>query len=88
MRRATPERRDVAAEITSLIIAKIEAGVAPWTHSWTAGSAGGRPLRHNGQAYSGINCLCLWAIGADAGYASPYWMTYNQAVALGARVSP
>ena len=86
MRRATPERRDVAAEITSLIIAKIEAGVAPWRRSWTAGSAGGRPLRHNGHDYSGIICLYLWAIGADAGYASPYWMTYNQAVALGARV--
>lgn len=86
MRRASPERRDVAAEITNLIIAKIEAGVAPWARSWSAGSSGGRPLRHNGQAYSGINCLYLWAVGADAGYASPFWMTYNQAVALGAQV--
>ncbi|MBA3897837.1 MAG: DUF1738 domain-containing protein, partial [Sphingomonadaceae bacterium] len=37
-------------------------------------------------AYSGINCLYLWAVGADAGYASAYWMTYKQAVALGGQV--
>ena len=86
MRRPLAERRDVAAEITNLIIAKIEAGTAPWTRSWSAGSAGGRPRRHNGQAYSGINCLYLWALGAEAGYTSPYWMTYNQAAALGAQV--
>nr|MBA3897132.1 DUF1738 domain-containing protein [Sphingomonadaceae bacterium] len=54
MRRASAERRDIAAEITNLIIAKIEAGVAPWIRSWSGtGGAGGRPLRHNGQAYSG-----------------------------------
>jgi antirestriction protein ArdC len=86
MRRPTPERRDVAAEITNLIIAKIEAGTAPWTRSWAAGGGGSRPLRHNGEAYSGINCLYLWAVGADAGYTSPYWMTYKQAVAFGAQV--
>ena len=86
MRRPKPERRDVAAEITNLIIAKIEAGTAPWTRSWTAGGSGSRPMRHNGQAYSGINCLYLWAVGAEAGYTSPYWMTYNQAVAFGAQV--
>lgn len=84
--RRQAERRDIAAEITNLIIAKIEAGVAPWVRSWSAGNAGGRPLRHNGEAYSGINCLYLWAVGDKAGYASPYWMTYRQADALGARV--
>ena len=84
--RRQAERRDVAAEITSLIIAKIEAGVAPWVRSWSAGSAGSRPLRHNGEAYSGINCLYLWAVGDEAGYASPYWMTYRQAEALGGQV--
>lgn len=86
MRRPPAERRDVAAEITNLIIAKIEAGTAPWARSWSAGSGGSRPLRYNGQAYSGINCLYLWAVGAEAGYASPYWMTYNQAAAFGAQV--
>ena len=84
--RRQAERRDIAAEITNLIIAKIEAGVAPWVRSWSAGNAGGRPLRHNGEAYSGINCLYLWAVGAEAGYTSPYWMTFKQAVAFGAQV--
>jgi antirestriction protein ArdC len=87
MRRAIPVRRDVAAEITNLIIAKIEAGVLPWTRSWSGGGgSGGRPLRFNGQAYSGVNCLYLWAVGADADYLSPYWMTFKQAAALGGQV--
>jgi antirestriction protein ArdC len=87
MRRPEAERRDIAAEITNLIIAKIEAGVAPWTRSWSGGgSSSGRPLRHNGEAYSGINCLYLWAVGADAGYSSSFWMTFNQALELGGQV--
>ncbi len=87
MARSTTERRDIAAEITNLIITKIEAGVAPWQRSWSgAGSGRTRPLRHNGEAYSGINCLYLWAVGEDAGYASSTWMTYNQAAALGGQV--
>lgn len=86
MRQLMPERRDVAAEITNLIIAKIEAGTAPWQRSWSAGGGGSRPLRHNGEAYSGINCLYLWAVASEVGYASPYWMTYKQSVALRGQV--
>lgn len=77
--------RDVAAEITDLIIAKLEAGVPPWTRPWRCGG-GGRPLRHCGTAYSGINNLYLWAVGDHRGYRSRYWMTYRQADALGGQV--
>lgn len=80
-----PTARDVAAEITTLIIAKLEAGVPPWTRPWQT-SGGGRPLRHCGTPYTGINTLYLWAIADGRGYRSRYWMTYKQAATLGGQV--
>ena len=86
MRRSNGARRDIAAEITQLIIDKLEAGVAPWSRPWRTAGAGGRPLRHCGTPYTGINTLMLWAIGDARGYRSRHWMTYRQAQALGAQV--
>jgi len=83
--RSTVPPRDVAAEITALIIARIEAGTPPWKRPWTLGS-GGRPLRHCGTAYTGINNLYLWAVADANGYKSRYWMTYRQAGELGGQV--
>lgn len=37
--------RDVAAEITNLIIKKLEEGVPPWSRPWRVQGSGGRPLR-------------------------------------------
>lgn len=79
--------RDVAAEITDLIIRKLEEGVPPWSRPWRDGpEAEGRPLRHCGTPYSGINNLYLWAIGDARGYRSRYWMTSRQAGELGGHV--
>ena len=54
--------RDVAAEITDLIIRKLEEGVPPWSRPWRLNGAGGRPLRHCGTPYQGINTLLLWSL--------------------------
>ncbi|EQB05106.1 ArdC family protein [Sphingobium baderi] len=78
--------RDVAAEITDLIIRKIEEGVPPWSRPWRVQGGGGRPLRHSGAPYAGINTLYLWALGDAQGYRSRYWMTRRQAQALGGDV--
>ena len=78
--------RDVAAEITNLIIKKLEEGVPPWSRPWRVQGSGGRPLRHCGTPYTGINTFYLWAIGDAQGYRSRYWMTYRQAEALGGHV--
>ncbi|MEP7308808.1 MAG: zincin-like metallopeptidase domain-containing protein [Acidobacteriota bacterium] len=43
-------------------------------------------MRHNGQPYTGINILSLWASASVQGFAAPIWMTYRQAVELGAHV--
>ncbi|MGB3472085.1 MAG: zincin-like metallopeptidase domain-containing protein [Erythrobacter sp.] len=78
-------RRDIATEITNLILAKLEQGVMPWVRPWNT-SGGGRPLRHCGTAYTGINTLFLWAMGDAMGYSSRYWMTYRQAAEMGGQV--
>jgi antirestriction protein ArdC len=86
MPRTDRPARDVAAEITDLIIRRIEEGVPPWTRPWNAEGAGGRPLRHCGTEYTGINSIYLWALADAHGYRSRFWMTYRQAEQLGAHV--
>lgn len=77
-------KTDVAAEITALMIKKIESGTMPWERPWHSQSL--IPLRHNGERYTGINHLYLSCVTDSHGYTSPYWMTYRQASELGSRV--
>src|SRR5689334_5807072 len=88
MQNAT-ERKDVYGRITSQIVEHLEKGVRPWVCPWNAEHAAGRitrPLRHNGQPYTGINVLSLWASATAQGFAAPMWMTYRQATELSAHV--
>lgn len=82
-------KKDVYQRITDGIVASLEAEVRPWTKPWKAANAAGRvtrPLRHDGQPYSGINVLALWMEAEMRGFAAPIWMTFRQAKALGAHV--
>ena len=82
-------RQDVYSRITEQIVAQLEKGVRPWVKPWNAEHAAGpitRPLRHNGQPYSGINVLSLWASAMAQGFSAPIWMTFRQAVELEAHV--
>ena len=79
-------RPDPHAEITTLILADLEAGVRPWSRPWTTEGAVSRPLRHDGEPYHGVNVLTLWVRAARCGYARPVWMTFRQALALGGAV--
>lgn len=81
-----PARPDIYARITNQIIDQLEAGVRPWTQPWTGGAPVTRPLRHDGTPYSGVNILLLWSEAFSRGFASPTWMTFRQALALGAHV--
>lgn len=45
-----------------------------------------RPLRHNGQPYTGLNVLLLWSESIARGFTSTTWMTLRQANELGAHV--
>lgn len=82
-------RTDVYARITQRIVAELEKGVRPWVQPWGARNAKGRitrPLRHNGEAYTGMNVLLLWSEGMAQGFASAIWMTFRQANELGGHV--
>jgi len=86
---AKESRPDIYSRVTQQIVNQLEAGVRPWIKPWDAAHAAGRitrPLRHNGQPYSGINILMLWGSASEEGFASPTWMTYRQAKELGAQV--
>ena len=82
-------KQDIYGRITAKIVAALEDGVRPWVRPWNAEHAAGsitRPLRYNGQPYTGINILSLWASASVQGFAAPIWMTYRQAVELHAHV--
>ncbi|MFD2855737.1 ArdC family protein [Seohaeicola zhoushanensis] len=77
------------SRITDQIIVHLEKGVKPWTQPWKATHAAGpvtRPLRFNGEPYSGINILTLWASAMERSFAAPIWMTFRQARELGGHV--
>ena len=79
-------RRDIAQEITDQIVGLLETGdELPWRQPWR--STGARlPLRHDGTAYRGINVFLLGLRAMGRGYSSPYWMSFRQALELGAAV--
>jgi antirestriction protein ArdC len=82
-------RPDLYSRVTNAIVADLERGVRPWTKPWSAEHLAGRisrPLRATGEAYSGINVILLWARSVARGYTAPIWMTFRQALALGAHV--
>jgi len=65
--------------VTDAIIKQLQNGVVPWRKPWTTQFPKSlRSLRE----YRGLNVLML----ASQGYASPYWLTFNQAKALGGYV--
>lgn len=71
--------------VTDRIVAMLEAGTRPWVQDW-AGTAGGRPLRHDGTPYKGANVLNLWAAGMARNFQSRTWMTYKTAAGLNGQV--
>ena len=75
-------------KIASQIVAQMEQGVLPWHRPWSVdpNARVSKPLRENAVPYQGINVLILWGAAIDAGYASPFWMTYRQATSIGAQV--
>lgn len=81
-----PSRPDLYTRITSQIVAQLEAGVRPWTQPWAAAQSVSRPLRHDGTPYQGINVVLLWGEAGARGFQSSTWMTFRQALTMGAHV--
>lgn len=86
---SSTSRKDVYTRVTDRIIADLERGIRTWMKPWSAEHTAGkisRPLRHNGTPYRGMNVLLLWGEAMEKGYAAPSWMTFKQALELGACV--
>lgn len=84
-----PTKLNVYDRVTHKIIADLEQGVRSWQKPWSGDNAATRimrPLRHNGEAYNGVNVLLLWDAALRGGYQNPTWMTFKQAEAYGAHV--
>lgn len=75
---------DVYQIVTDKIVELLEKGTIPWRKPWV--SVGGRGVMPTNlvskKAYRGVN---VWMLAA-AGYGSPYWLSYNQAIDLGGSV--
>lgn len=78
-----------AERVTRQIEAALARGVRPWVKPWTEGASAPPlvlPLRACGRAYRGMNTVALWAARAEGGFASPFWLTFKQALAEGGAV--
>jgi len=80
MRTEQPTRRDLHAEITSQLIAAIEANPETPSLPWRrGGGALHMPVNTlTGNAYRGINVVSLWVAAETRGYTAPIWGTYKQ----------
>jgi antirestriction protein ArdC len=79
-------KRDLYAEVSARIIAELEAGAAPWIKPWSATAGSNTPCNAaTNRPYSGCNVVLLW-MAANAGYRTPRYLTFKQALELGGNV--
>lgn len=76
---------DLYQTVTDRIIAKLEAGAAPWIQPYSRKAQGLPCNAVTNRPYSGINIL-LYYTSLASGYARPRFLTFNQAKKLGGTV--
>ena len=86
--RSFGDRSSLYQEITDKIIRDLEQGRVPWVQPWGNVSAPlGLPKNAaTGRAYSGVNILILWSTVAERGFTTQTWLTFRQALKIGAHV--
>ena len=69
--------------VTDQIVEALEAGKIPWQAHWKR-----LPDQNfvSQRCYRGLNVLALWVTSMVKGYATPYWLTFNQVKQLGGSV--
>jgi len=78
-------RKDVEAEATAKVLEALERGTVPWEKPWR--TAGLLPTSATtSKPYRGINTWLLSLAALEAGFESPYWLTYRQAREFGGHV--
>jgi antirestriction protein ArdC len=85
------DRTSLYQEITDKIIAELEQGRVPWVQPWAGVAGVSAPLglprnASTGRPYSGINILILWLACTERGFTGQTWLTFRQALKLGAHV--
>jgi antirestriction protein ArdC len=79
-------KRDLYAEVSARIVAELEACAAPWIKPWSATAGMNVPCNAvSSRPYSGCNVVLLWMAQA-AGYRTPRFLTFKQALELGGNV--
>jgi antirestriction protein ArdC len=79
-------KRDLYAEVSARIVAELEVGAAPWVKPWSATPGANTPRNAvSNRPYSGCNVILLWMAQA-AGYRTPRFLTFKQALELGGNV--
>lgn len=78
--------KDIYQAVTNRIIEELEQGTAPWVRPWSGGIDPQPRNGASGRAYRGINNLMLNLTAAASGYETNEWMTFRQALQLGAHV--
>ncbi|HEY1261768.1 MAG TPA: zincin-like metallopeptidase domain-containing protein [Stellaceae bacterium] len=87
--KAFADRSSLYQEITDKIIAELEQGRVPWVQPWSSGVTAPLGLPRNAatdRPYTGINVLILWTACAERGFTGQSWLTFRQALKLGAHV--
>src|ERR1700740_3691195 len=83
-------RTSLYDEITTKIIAELEAGRVPWVQPWgTAAAKAPLSMPKNASTdrfYSGVNILLLWGSTIVNGFTGQSWLTFRQALLLGGHV--
>ena len=79
-------KRDLYAEVSTRIVAELEAGAAPWVKPWSATAGMNTPCNAvTNRPYSGCNVLLLW-MAQTAGYRTPRFLIFKQTLELGGNV--
>ena len=78
---------DLYASVTARIVAALEAGTPPWIRPWTGTDFDPAPANATtGRAYRGVNTLLLNMHAMSRGFERNRWMTFQQALSVGACV--
>jgi antirestriction protein ArdC len=79
-------RRDIYAQVTTRILAELEAGATPWVKPWSATPGANVPCNAvTNRPYSGCNVILLW-LALGRGWPTPRFLTFKQAQESGGNV--
>jgi antirestriction protein ArdC len=78
--------KDLYSDVSARVLAELERGAVPWVKPWSATAGKNMPCNAvTNRPYSGCNVVLLW-IARNEGWATPRFLTFNQAKEAGGNV--